>query len=89
MLQALDHPKTDCPDHPLEPQTVAYYESIISEFSHDFRGQLSSLLLNLHLLERQSELQSDEKVLRLKAAINELNELVSHMREASHPCEKD
>lgn len=88
-LNMNDNLHFDCVEKPMEPDTVEYYETLISSFSHDFRGRLASLLLNIHLLEKQPELESDEKLHQLKTAIMELNDMVSDMRNASHPCDHD
>jgi len=89
MLSTSHEKQIDCLDHPLEPTTAEYFESLISDFSHDFRGQLSSLLLNIYLMERQQNGHSSEKLQQLKDAIGELNHLVTGIRSASHPCEAD
>ena len=89
MLSTDNNPKIDCVDQPLEPATAEYFESLISDFSHDFRGQLSTLLLNIYLMERQEDGNSSEKLHQLKEAIGELNNLVTGIRSASQPCETD
>lgn len=89
MLSISNRTQVDCIEQSLEPTTAEYFESLISDFSHDFRGQLSSLLLNIYLMERQPDIHSDEKLQRLKDAIRELDDLVSNIRAASHPCDAD
>lgn len=72
----------------IDETTAQWFENIISDHSHDIKGRIMSLKLNLYLMEKHALNADVQRLLdRMKIEVNDLTAMVEHLQAGSTPCE--